>query len=124
MKTLLRASQWASLGVCRKELLLAHTLPNGQCFNWDEVQNASPKMWTGVLGRRVIALRQKDEDVSFKCLNLQDKEDNKAVDAELKSLLVEYFQLDTKLEPLYEEWSKGDKRMKQVRRPNATHTVC
>ena len=110
----MKASKWVSLGCTRKELILSHTLPNGQCFNWGETQNTTARTWTGVLGRRVIALKQKDQDVSFKCLNLQAAEDNALADSELRSLLLQYFQLDTKLEALYQEWGSGDKRMKQV----------
>ena len=109
-----RASRWSSLGVCKSELLLQHTLPNGQCFNWNELTGTCKKTWTGVLGRRVIALRQDHDDVSFKCLNLRDKEDQDAAEAELKITLEDYFQLGTKLQPLYEQWSAGDERMKQV----------
>jgi hypothetical protein len=55
------ARTWKVLCSSKHELALCNTLPNGQCFNWTELETGSTtgtRKWRGVLGSRVIDLKQ------------------------------------------------------------------
>ena len=97
------------------ELRLHSTLENGQCFGWHR-QGDQP-IWVGVLGRRLLALRETESDCLFRCLSrspaILPSVDE---DAALREELRDYFQLETPLAPLYETWSAADERMATVAR--------
>ena len=109
---------YAAQAVPPRELRLEYTLLNGQCFGWERRQPArevcNDPVWVGVLGKRVLALRQTETDCLFRCIgSLSDETAEEAI-ASVRSELVDYFQLDTKLEPLYQLWSRTDMRMQVV----------
>ena len=62
----------ASQAVSPRELRLENTLQNGQCFGWQRQQTMREKcadpVWVGVLGHRILALRQTETDCLFRCL--------------------------------------------------------
>ncbi|MBO8631364.1 hypothetical protein INO08_16820, partial [Staphylococcus aureus] len=75
---------------------------NGQCFGWRRV--GLEPVWVGVLGRRVLALRQTETDCLFRCLGalppLPPSPSPPAADVGVRTLrseLEEYFQLATPL---------------------------
>ena len=108
---------WHPLRVPPAELRLEHTLTNGQCFGWRR-RDAADYTYVGVLGKRVIEVRQTDSDCLFRCLGDAAWHDgappssffHDAVAAELRS----YFQLDRPIVPLYQRWAAVDGRMAHV----------
>ena len=59
---------WHALRASSHELRLASTLENGQCFGWHR-QACEEPVWVGVLGRRLLALRETESDCLFRCLS-------------------------------------------------------
>ncbi|KAF6257943.1 hypothetical protein COO60DRAFT_1169431 [Scenedesmus sp. NREL 46B-D3] len=57
---------WSSLGTPHSQLLLSNTLPTGQSFRWR--LTAPPDTYTGVVGQRVVQLRQRPDDVHWRVL--------------------------------------------------------
>ena len=110
---------WSALAVAPCELRLHATLDNGQCFGWRR-QPGDENVWVGVLGQKLLALRQTESDCLFRCLSRADSSGHEATaeaeEAVLRDELRDYFQLDTPLVPLYEEWSQADERMATVAR--------
>ena len=107
------------LAASPRELRLECTLENGQCFGWHRQPGDEP-VWVGVLGSRLLALRETENDCLFRCLG-QAKQgadvDNTIADADADALRTElhhYFQLGTPLAPLVERWTGSDKRMSTV----------
>jgi N-glycosylase/DNA lyase len=109
--TAARASVWHALAASPAELRLQSTLENGQCFGWHKQPGEDP-VWVGVLGRRLLMLRETATDTEYRCLTSSGggHDDTDAIGHELR----DYFQLSTPLVPLYEEWSAADTRMKTV----------
>ena len=116
------AAPWSKLlGLTSpRELRLTATLENGQCFGWHRQPSGcigdgvSGPVYVGVLGSRLLALRETDTDTFFRCLNAESAaaaeagvSDEVLVHDELRS----YFQLATRLSPLYDTWSAADERM-------------
>jgi len=105
---------WHVLRAPPRELRLDLTLSNGQCFGWQQsLSDAST--WIGVVGPRVLALRQTGDDCLFRCLGTarageREHETEAVVRAELRDL----FQLGRPLEPLREQWGASDERMRAV----------
>ena len=92
-----------------RELRPEHTLLNGQCFGW-RPHELREREYVGVLGRRVVAIRQTNVATQYRAL--YGGEDG------LDEELYDYFQLATPLAPLYQTWaSAGCPRM-------ATITQC
>ncbi|KAG6622090.1 ferroportin family [Phytophthora cinnamomi] len=99
--------QWTSLCSTR-ELSCALTLESGQVFAWRRY----PKQyatWSGVIGRRVFALRERDDTVQFRCLHPPDLPVEDGVGE-----LSHYFRLDMPADPLYERWTKPTDRMTEI----------
>jgi len=108
-------SEWHDLNVGPNELRPEFSLTTGQCFNWRpvvEIKIGEEKIleWTGVIGNRVISLRQTEFSTLFRCLNTAAGETKEVV----RSFLFEYFQLHTSLASLYQEWAAVDERTKIV----------
>jgi len=65
---------WHDLKVPATELRPCATLATGQCFNWrpvqfhDSIDNDDTVAWVGVVGDRVVALRETPETTMFACL--------------------------------------------------------
>ena len=91
------AMSWRTLvGATAAELRPAHTLLNGQCFGW-RPHELREREYVGVLGRRVVAVRQTDDATQYRALH----GDGAGLEAELH----DYFQLGTPLAPLYRSWA-------------------
>jgi N-glycosylase/DNA lyase len=100
-------SAWRTLkGASAAELRPAHTLLNGQCFGW-RPHDLRENEYVGVLGARVVAIRQTTECTQYRALH--------GGDTELGAKLQDYFQLSTALKPLYDFWaSAGCSRMAAI----------
>jgi N-glycosylase/DNA lyase len=113
---MVRALSWHALRVAPRELRLDLTLSNGQCFGWQR-SPSDESTWIGVVGPRVIALRQTEQDCLFRCLGTaRTAAPVRADDAKVRvrAELSDVFQLDRLIEPLREEWSASDPRMQSV----------
>ena len=93
--------EWTLLGTPSPELRLEFTLPTGQSFRWKET---SPGVFTGVLGRRAVILRQLDDDVAFKVL-ARAPDTSPSEDA---AAIADYFNLSVSLATLAEGWRAAD----------------
>ena len=102
------AGGWRALGVTRRELCLAHTLPVGQTFRW----RPGPRQgaFRGVVGRRIFELEQMEgeEDVRFRVLN--PGEAASAREGSAEASLRDYFTLGKDLGALSAHWSAQDRR--------------
>lgn len=76
-------------------LNLKNTLMNGQCFNWEEINNT----YIGTLGKNVIALKEEPPNsiIKYKIIHTTQKNFN-----ELK-FFEDYFQLNVDLDSIYVE---------------------
>ena len=104
---------WAPLKVPAAELRLEQSLANGQCFGWR--RRADSDVWVGVLGSRLVELRETESDTQFRCIGraaAHAADEGALVRAELRY----YFQLDVPLAPLYRQWQRSDERMGAVAR--------
>ncbi|WIA29588.1 hypothetical protein OEZ86_012079 [Tetradesmus obliquus] len=100
---------WRSLGTPQSQLLLHNTLPTGQSFRWR--LTAAPDTYTGVIGQRVVQLRQLLDDVQWRVLARGPGASPEADAAALR----EYFNLDAAdLAVLYSEWCSRDARFAAV----------
>eukprot|EP00127_Corallochytrium_limacisporum_P005898 Clim_evm43s214 gene=Clim_evmTU43s214 len=104
------------------ELRLNTTLLCGQAFRW-KVQKGltnGDAVYTGVIEDRLIKLREDEEGIFFwECGRRKIKNKSNSCSPEFgreslstESLLRDYFQLDTQLQPLYAQWSLVDPRFK------------
>lgn len=68
--SLAAAGGWVSLATPPAELLLANTLVTGQSFRWRRTDDASSphEVYTGVVGQRLIKMRQLPDDVQYRVL--------------------------------------------------------
>lgn len=113
-----------SLRVPLQELNLKYTLPSGQCFRWRKRQPLAAgdeDVWVGIIGQDVVSLSQDAHKglLNFDILNrfANEESDEGATFAKgtLKTrslsgeeIVKSYFQLNTSLQTLYEEWSRMD----------------
>lgn len=115
------------------ELNLDLTLPSGQCFRWKKLPlTESTHHWVGVVDGLVIDLTQdaQREQLEYTVLNgtnaasgdsdgpvikkmrtkaLESSSNRNVSQKAVENLLNSYFQLDTSLASLYQEWSKCDR---------------
>lgn len=131
------SSGWHSLFASSRELRLHATLENGQTFGWHRQPDgeSDEPVWVGVLGRRLLALRQTETGTYFRCLSSLPASAASPVTttstaaeaaaalgsqpqhvAALREELHDYFQMAQPLLPLYEAWSAADPRMNAVAR--------
>ena len=133
-------NEWTDLNVAPEELRPSNCLTTGQAFSWlvvesdDEAARASmaikqsldvdfkmeqlqqqsasawgvhdAKEWVGPLGDRVISIRETPATTLYRVLH--GKTDG------VEEYLRDYFQLDTPLVPLYEQWGKCDDRLRRI----------
>lgn len=133
-------NEWVDLHVAPEELRPSNCLTTGQAFSWlvvesdDEAAKASmaikqsldvdfkmeqqqqqsasawgvhdAKEWVGPLGDRVISIRESPATTLYRVLH--GKTDG------VEEYLRDYFQLDTPLVPLYEQWGKCDDRLRRI----------
>lgn len=98
------ANDWRKLGPAAVELRLAHTLPTGQAFGWQWEDGE----WVGALGESAVALREAPGCQSAEWRYVGGRRQG------LEKALLEYFQLESKLAPLYADWALVDGRMAKV----------
>eukprot|EP00656_Telonema_subtile_P031873 TRINITY_DN34912_c0_g1_i1.p1 TRINITY_DN34912_c0_g1~~TRINITY_DN34912_c0_g1_i1.p1 ORF type:complete len:361 (+),score=107.68 TRINITY_DN34912_c0_g1_i1:70-1152(+) len=82
---------------------------NGQCFNWEPVaehQEQDTDQWLGVLGNRVVSMRQDHATTYYRCVAGGEEG--------LAQELRDYLQLGVPLTPLYDQWAEVDDRMRTV----------
>ena len=124
------AAEWRPLlGTPPSEVRLSVTLPTGQSFRW---RATGSDQWTGVLGRRVVSLKQGDAGVEY--LVHRDARpgepsssawpasgraaagaaEDAAVASSDAAALRDYFTLDTSLQRLYSEFSAKDERFASI----------
>ena len=87
------------------ELRLRVTFENGQCFGWTRQPGDDP-VWIGVLGQRVLAVRETESDCLFRCLG--ELAETETATATIRDELHDYFQLGTPLAPLVDAWGAAD----------------
>lgn len=99
---------WRSLGLKTEQLSCEMTLINGQCFTWK--RKAHEKEWTGVIGHRVISLKQAPDDTLYR------EEIGNTPRDQLEPLLLEYLNVTPQLSlpHMYAQWGKQDKRFKEI----------
>ena len=134
-------NEWIDLHVLPEELRPSNCLTTGQAFSWlviesdygDEVEGNGPtklesnldadfkqeqqqqqsawgvhdaKEWVGPLDKWVISIRETPTTSLYRVLH--------GPTDGVEEYLRDYFQLDTPLAPLYEEWSKSDDRLRRI----------
>lgn len=100
---------WRSLGTPSEELRLEWTLPTGQTFQWRR-SSSDPNLYTGVLARRLLQMRQLDGDVEWRTLA-------RAADARPEGdaeAIARFLRLDVQLGPLVERWAAADEHFASV----------
>ncbi|KIY99249.1 hypothetical protein MNEG_8709 [Monoraphidium neglectum] len=103
------AVAWRRLGTPRRELTLDFTLPTGQSFRWRRTASGE---FTGVIGRRVVSLRQEADDVAWRVVARgAGLPDDAGAD---EAALADYFNLGVDLAALYKEWAAADARFAQA----------
>lgn len=103
---------WHRLCSRPAELRLHATLANGQAFNWARLgadASDTSRPWVGVIGERVILLREDDAHVDFCCPSSPDE-----CPERLREVLGAYFQLEQPLAALYAQWRSADERTSAV----------
>ncbi|GLI60349.1 hypothetical protein VaNZ11_002470, partial [Volvox africanus] len=98
---------WHALGAPPQELQLDFCLPTGQSFRW---RLTGEKEYTGVIGNRLVCLRQLEDDVLYRVL-ARGQDADPAADA---TVLHDYFNLDTSLGHLATGWATSCSRFRDV----------
>ncbi len=120
-------NEWIDLKVPPHELRPSATLTTGQCFNWMVVKSNEVskcvdgneilpqqsawgthdgKEWVGPLKNRVFSIRETPTTTEFRVLHGPTEG--------AKEHLEQYFRLETKLAPLYDDWSRADTRLATI----------
>ncbi|CAG9465666.1 unnamed protein product [Pedinophyceae sp. YPF-701] len=108
------ALPWRRLGTPAIELRLDVTLPTGQSFRWRE---SGPGSYTGVIGQRVVQVRQLEDDVEYRVIARgpaaahADAGDPAPAD---HAAVVDYFNLGHCLAEMTCEWAAADERFRDV----------
>ena len=102
-----RGGGWVSLGTPRSELVLAHTLPTGQSFRWRLTTRGD---YVGVIGKRVVSMRQCDDDVLYR-VHCRPAGEDATHDA---AAVADYFNLSVSLGALAKGWAKADARFAKL----------
>tara|TARA_B110000240_G_scaffold26593_1_gene27539 strand:- start:3497 stop:5059 length:1563 start_codon:yes stop_codon:yes gene_type:complete len=98
---------WISLGTSPTELCLANTLPTGQTFRW---RKTSCGDWVGVIGERVVSLRQAPTDVLYR-VHCGPHGSTQSTDHDA---IAEYFNLAVNLSDLSQQWAAADVRFRNL----------
>lgn len=101
------ADGWRSLQTPPSELTLHFTLPTGQSFRWRET---GEREYTGVIGSRVVSMRQTEDDVLWRVLahgagSCADVDD---------AVIADYFNLNVNLTEKAATWAANDKRFAAI----------
>ena len=98
---------WVSLRTPRTELVLNHTLPTGQSFRWRLNTDGD---YVGVIGKRVVSMRQATDDVLYR-VHCRPNGEDATHDA---AALADYFNLSVSLASLSVGWAKADARFAKL----------
>lgn len=114
---------WKKIAISPLELSLNKVLRCGQTFRWKNVDNT----WSFTTKDRIVLLRQDEQHIHYSWIMLEESEMKKSVSLsrlalETLSFVQDYFNLDVKLESLYQEWSAADKKYKKKTLPFETFT--
>mmetsp|Transcript_31154 Transcript_31154/g.77543 ORF Transcript_31154/g.77543 Transcript_31154/m.77543 type:complete len:223 (-) Transcript_31154:14-682(-) len=102
---------WLSLGTCALELRLDNTLPTGQSFRWRRTDGGD---YVGVIGRRVVSMRQEEDDVLYRVHCRPSGDDGPHAAARDAAALTDYFNLAVSLTALSQEWAAADDRFRRL----------
>lgn len=105
---------WRSLGACGTELRLRYTLETGQTFRWRRTGDAE---YTGVVGTRLVQVRQDESDVRFRVLaraKSGSSGEERGDQEEDVNALTEYFNLGIRMEELGQEFARADNRFRKL----------
>eukprot|EP00850_Spirogloea_muscicola_P024078 SM000436S15711 [mRNA] locus=s436:19710:27179:- [translate_table: standard] len=113
---------WRSLGAGPAELCLARTLPTGQTFRWRQTGDVQ---FTGVIGSRLVSLRQLPDDVLYKLHSpaAVSKKARHAADVEEledgddgggATVLRDYFNMGVSLSTLWKGFAAADARFAEL----------
>jgi len=135
---------WIDLNVSSSELRPSATLTTGQCFNFvvvtnDDYRNNNESHetksawgthneteWLGPIQNLILSIKETETSTLYRVLydgstssaiKQEKKETKKNHDASNNSMsqfLMNYFQLDVALEPLYQKWSQKDVRLSKI----------
>lgn len=94
---------WRSIPLPAKELSLARVLRCGQSFRWKNVND----VWSFATQNQVILLKQDDEKIYYASL---DAPSAKVPHSSATDFITDYFNLDVKLEQLYQTWAEVEAR--------------
>lgn len=95
---------WKSMPLSPKELSLARVLRCGQAFRWKNVNN----VWSFSARDKIVLLKQDDSHIHYGCMW---PENGKPQGAQgVSEFIHDYFNLDVKLESLYETWAEVEAR--------------
>ncbi|EGD74075.1 OGG1 protein type 2c [Salpingoeca rosetta] len=98
------SSTWQRLCGCRDELSIGLALRCGQAFGWKQLEATA---FVGTVNDTAVALRTAPNGATeYRVLHAPSRSF-----ASTRDLLSDYFQLSTKLKPLYEQWAAADPRM-------------
>ena len=98
---------WVSLGTCGAELRLDNTLPTGQSFRWRKTTEGD---YVGVVGERVVSMRQAPDDVLYR-VHCRPRGEPPSAD---RDALANYFNLDVSLSTLSAGWAEADERFRRL----------
>jgi 3-methyladenine DNA glycosylase/8-oxoguanine DNA glycosylase len=98
---------WFSLGTCGAELRLDNTLPTGQSFRWRKTTEGD---YVGVVGERVVSMRQAPDDVLYR-VHCRPRGEPPSAD---RDALANYFNLDVSLSTLSAGWAEADERFRRL----------
>lgn len=112
-------NKWIDLQVPPQELRPSATLTTGQSFSWmvvmDSITDQSTSsawgrhnetMWIAQVGNQIITIKETPSTTMYRVV-LGDEEN-------ITPFLVDYFQLETPLDPLYSKWSERDERLAKI----------
>jgi N-glycosylase/DNA lyase len=103
---------WVSLRTPRTELVLNHTLPTGQSFRWRLNTDGD---YVGVIGKRVVSMRQATDDVLYR-VHCRPNGEDATHDA---AALADYFNLSVSLASLVGGMGESGRAVRQVGAPSA-----
>lgn len=112
-------NKWIDLQVPPQELRPSATLTTGQSFSWmvvmDSITDQSTSsawgrhdetMWIAPIGNQIITIKETPSTTMYRVVH--GDEEN------ITPFLVDYFQLETPLDPLYSKWSERDERLAKI----------
>ncbi|KAK2765505.1 8-oxoguanine glycosylase ogg1 [Arachnomyces sp. PD_36] len=117
-------SEWRKLPISLTELCINTTLRCGQSFRWQRSENDE---WRCVLHGRILSLRQDDTHLHYRTYTPSSSKQSlpaitsstppamkqEELNDDTEALIKSYFNLDSNLSELYEQWSAADPNFKK-----------